>query len=80
MGGYQDGGTLSRKLIIHFAQSNKAEGKSPKTIYLYTEMIAGFTGLLTGTGRRPVLVEFDISAVLEFIIHEQERGLSPYTE
>ena len=67
------------KLILHFEQSNKAEGKSPKTIPWYTEMIVGFPRFLTGTGRRPVLAEFDISAVREFIIHEQERGLSPYT-
>jgi hypothetical protein len=67
------------KLILHFEQSNKAEGKSPKTITWYTEMITGFTRFLTGTGRRPVLAEFDISTVREFIIHEQERDLSPYT-
>jgi len=67
------------KLILHFEQSNKAEGKSPKTITWYTEMIAGFTKFLTGTGKRPVLAEFNILAVREFIIHEQERGLSPYT-
>ena len=64
------------KLILHFEQSNKAEGKSPKTITWYTEMIVGFTRFLTGTDRRPVLPEFNISAVREFIIHEQERGLS----
>jgi len=67
------------KLILHFEQSNKAEGKSPKTITWYTEMIVGFTRFLTGTGRRPVLAEFNISTLREFIIHEQERGLSPYT-
>lgn len=67
------------KLIPHFEQSNKAEGKSPKTITWYTEMITGFTRFLTGTGRRPVLAEFNILTVREFIIHEQERGLSPYT-
>jgi site-specific recombinase XerD len=67
------------KLLLHFEQSNKAEGKSPKTITWYTEMITGFTRFLIGTDRRPVLIEFDISAVREFIIHEQERELSPYT-
>jgi len=67
------------KLILHFEHSNKAEGKSPKTITWYTEMIAGFTWFLAGTSKKPVLAEFDISAVREFIIHEQERGLSPYT-
>ena len=66
------------KLILHFEQSNKAEGKSPKTITWYTEMITGFTRFLTGTGRRPVLAEFNISTLREFIIHEQKRDLSPY--
>ncbi len=67
------------KLILHFAQSNKAEGKSPKTISWYSEMLIGFARFLTSTGRRPVLTEFNILVVREFIIHEQERGLSPYT-
>jgi len=39
------------KLILHFEQSNKVEGKSPKTITWYTEMVAGFTRFLTGTGK-----------------------------
>ncbi len=65
------------KLILHFEQSNKAEGKSPKTITWYTEMIAGFTRFLTGTGRRPVLAEFNILILREFTIHKQERDLSP---
>jgi hypothetical protein len=30
------------KLISHFAQSNKAEGKSPKTVSWYTEMLSDF--------------------------------------
>ena len=67
------------KLILHFTQSNKAEGKSPKTISWYSEMLIGFARFLTSTGRRPVLTEFNILVVREFIIHEQERGLSPYT-
>ena len=58
------------KLILHFEQSNKAECKSPKTISWYTEMITGLTGFLNHTNRRPVLAEFSISAVREFIIHE----------
>ena len=33
------------KLITHFAQSNKAEGKSPKTVSWYTEMLTGFARL-----------------------------------
>ena len=54
------------KLILHFKQSKKAEGKSPKTITWYTEMITSFTRFLTGTGRRPVLEEFNIATVREF--------------
>ena len=34
------------KLILHFAQSNKAEGKSPKTIQWYSEMLTDFTRFL----------------------------------
>jgi site-specific recombinase XerD len=67
------------KLILHFAQSNKAEGKSPKTIGWYTEMLTGFARFLAASGKRPVLEEFNVVSVREFIIHEQERGLSPYT-
>jgi site-specific recombinase XerD len=67
------------KMIMHFAQSNKAEGKSPKTIVWYTEMLSGFTRFLTDTGREPVLANLDISTVREFIIHEQERGLSAFS-
>ena len=67
------------KLILHFALSNKAEGKSPKTISWYSEMLTGFVRFLTSTGKRPVLAEFNIALVRELIIHEQERGLSPYT-
>ncbi len=67
------------KLILHFAQSNKAEGKSPKTISWYSEMLTGFVRFLASARKRPVLAEFNIALVREFIIHEQERGLSPYT-
>jgi len=68
-----------KRLILHFAQSNKAEGKSPKTISWYTEMLTDFTRFLTSTDRRPVLTEFNISVAREFVIHEQQRELSPYT-
>lgn len=68
-----------KRLILHFEQSNKAEGKSPKTISWYTEMLTDFTRFLTSTDRRPVLTEFNISVAREFVIHEQQRELSPYT-
>jgi len=68
-----------KKLILHFAQSNKAEGKSPKTISWYTDMLTDFTRFLASTDRRLVLAEFNISVAREFVIPEQERELSPYT-
>jgi site-specific recombinase XerD len=67
------------KLILHFEQSNKAESKSPRTIFWYSEILTGFARFLTSTSRRLVLTEFNILVVREFIIHEQERGLSPFT-
>ena len=67
------------KLILHFEQSNKAEAKSPKTVAWYSEMLTDFARFLTGKGGRAVLAEFNIDLVREFIIHEQTRGLSPFT-
>ncbi len=68
-----------QKLILHFAQSNKAEGKSPKTIQWYSEMLSGFNRFLEMTGTTPILDNFDITATRDFIVHEQSRDLSPYT-
>jgi integrase len=67
------------RLILHFAQSNKAERKSPKTVSWYTEMLTDFAKFLERTSRRPVLAEFNVEAVREFVVHEQGRGMSPYT-
>jgi len=68
-----------QKLILHFAQSNKAEGKSPKTIQWYSEMLSDFTRFLETTATTPLLNNFDITATRDFIVHEQSRDLSPYT-
>jgi len=67
------------KLILHFEQSNKAEGKSPKTVAWYTEMLGGFTKFILSTGEASVLANFNATKVREFIIHEQGRQLSPFT-
>jgi len=67
------------KLILHFAQSNKAEGKSPKTLSWYTEMLNGFVRFLFKGNRNALLADFDVETVREFIVHEQGRGISPYT-
>lgn len=67
------------KLLLHFEQSNKAEGKSPKTVIWYREMLGGFTKFILSTGQEAVLANFNATKVREFIIHEQGRGLSPFT-
>jgi len=67
------------KLISHFAQSNKAEGKSPKTVSWYNEMLFDFVKFLRSTGREAILAELNTVAVREFIVHEQDRSVSPYT-
>jgi site-specific recombinase XerD len=67
------------KLVLHFAQSNKAEAKSPKTIAWYSDMLNDFVRFLESKSCRGVLSEFDIETVREFVVYEQERGMSPYT-
>ena len=67
------------KLILHFAQCNKAEAKSPKTVSWYSEMLTEFTKFFPGAGREVVLAEFSVTTVREFIIAQQDKGLSPYT-
>jgi len=66
-------------LIVHFAQSNKAEGKSPKTVSWYSEMLISYVRHLEAIELQPTLTELDITNVREFIIHEQGRQISPYT-
>ena len=67
------------KLISHFGQSNRAEGKSPKTVSWYGEMLLDFARFLRSTDGAVVLTQFHATNVREFIIQEQGRGLSPFT-
>lgn len=67
------------KLILHFAQCNKSEGKSPRTISWYTEAIMEFTKFLGASGRKLILGEFSVASTREFIIAQQTKGLSPFT-
>lgn len=66
-------------LIVHFAQSNKVEGKSPKTVSWYSEMLTSYVKHLEALEIHPTLAELEITNVREFIIHEQGRQLSPFT-
>lgn len=68
-----------KKLISHFALSNRSEGKSPKTITWYTEMLSDFVRWLQRNGKSITLAEFNVMNVREFVIHMQESNLSPYT-
>lgn len=67
------------KLVLHFCQCMKAEGKSPATITWYSEMIKCFISFLKANDKEPVLGEFTLESARDFIIHEQERQVSPYT-
>ena len=67
------------KLILHFIQCMKAEGKSAKTVSWYEEMLSVFTRYLDSSGTTPVLVRFNLENIRAFIISEQKRGMSPFT-
>ncbi|MBA7675330.1 Tyrosine recombinase XerD [subsurface metagenome] len=67
------------KLVLHFCQCMKAEGKSPDTIRWYSEMIKSFVSFLLAVDREPVLGELSLENARDFIIHEQQRQLSPFT-
>ncbi|MFC1931224.1 tyrosine-type recombinase/integrase [Chloroflexota bacterium] len=67
------------KLVLHFSQSNKAEGKSPKTIAWYGDMLHDYIRYLKRTTGKEILAKLNMVSVREFVVHEQGRGLSPYT-
>ncbi len=67
------------KLVLHFSQCMRAEGKSPKTISWYGEMISAFIGFLKNSGRAPILAELRLENARDFVISEQNRKLSPHT-
>ena len=62
-------------LILHFEQSNKAEGKSPKTVSRYSEMLNDFAKFPQVRGINTILAEFDVNNVREFIAHTQCKSL-----
>ncbi len=67
------------KLVLHFSQCMRAEGKSPKTITWYGEMISSFIKFLKSTGKSPILDEFNLTKARGFVIYEQQRRVSPST-
>lgn len=67
------------KLVLHFSQCMKVEGKSSFTISWYDEMIGTYIKFLNNNGKSPVLSELNLINTREFIIYEQQREVSPYT-
>jgi integrase/recombinase XerC/integrase/recombinase XerD len=67
------------KLLKHYTQCLKSEGKSPKTISWYEEMASIFIRYLESSGISPVLANFNLVNVRDFVVYEQNRELSPYT-
>lgn len=68
-----------QKLIEHFCQCGKAEGKSPHTCSWYKEMLSTFTKFLVHSRLPLELEQLTLETAREFIIYEQQRGMSPYT-
>ena len=67
------------KLLKHYTQCLKSEGKSPKTISWYGEMLCVFIRYLESSCISPVLANFNLVNVRDFVVYEQNRELSPYT-
>jgi len=66
-------------LTRHYSYSKKAEGRSPKTVSFYEQTNTAFMKFLASIGKKAVLGEFGIDNVREFIVRQQERGMSPFT-
>lgn len=67
------------KLIVHYAQSNKVEGKSPQTIAWYSAVLNDFNRFLHSENLNTNLADFTVITTRAYIVHEQERDISPYT-
>jgi len=67
------------KLLEHYTQCLKSEGKSPKTISWYGEMLSVFIKYIRSFDISPVLANFNLVNVRNFVVHEQNRELSPHT-
>jgi site-specific recombinase XerD len=67
------------RLVMHFSQCKKAEGKSEKTTSWYQERLSGFVKYLNTHGIAPVLAGFTLENARDFIVCERGRGVSPFT-
>jgi integrase/recombinase XerC/integrase/recombinase XerD len=67
------------KLLLHFSQCYRAEGKSPRTIEWYGEMVGIFIRFLQRSGRSPILAEYELENARKFLVAERTRGVSAAT-
>jgi site-specific recombinase XerD len=67
------------KLAQHYAQSNAADGKSPITIHGYTYNISLYVRYLAKMGVPALLSSLRLDLARDFVLHEQARGMSPYS-
>ena len=69
-----------KKLIEHFALSNRSEGKSPKTDTWYTEMLTDSVRWLQQSRKGMTLPEFTVKNVREFKWIEAIAGISHHQQ
>jgi site-specific recombinase XerD len=67
------------RLILHFSQCKRAEGRSEKTILWYQERLSGFIKYLNISDINPMLASFMLENARDFIVYEQSRAVSPFT-
>ena len=60
-------------LIQHFEVHNKTEGKSPRTVGWYNEVLGMFIKWLVEDGSSTAINDIDENVVRRFILHVQER-------
>lgn len=71
-----------RELIARYQISNQAEGKSPRTIAWYTEMLMSFSGYMKVELQSHDLLAFNIDTVRSYIIYLRNKPKfqgHPYT-
>jgi len=61
------------ELIARYQLSNQAEGKSPKTVRWYTEMLRAFIGYLDMNHGAHDLESFDIDTARGYILHLRQK-------
>ena len=72
----EKGNTELSRLIMHFESFNRSEGKSPRTLELYTYVLEFFRRWLEESGWSTALKDVGEDEVREFILFLQERRVN----